>query len=156
MPTPGFILALREKIGHDLLWLPGVTVVVFDDGGRVLLGQRADTAQWTLITGILDPGEEPAVGAAREVLEETGVVVRIESLVAVHSQPPVEFVNKDRCQFMNLVFGARAVSGAARVNDDESTAVGWFGLDELPALGETHLRRLQWALDFTGETRFLR
>ncbi len=156
MPTPDFVLALREKIGHDLLWLPGVTAVVFDDGGKVLLGQRADTGDWTLITGMLDPGEEPAVGAAREVLEETGVVARMEGLVAVHSQEPITFPNGDRCQFMNLIFKAQAVSGVARVNDDESVAVQWFGLDELPPLRQTHLLRLQWALDFSGETRFLR
>ncbi|MCY0904923.1 NUDIX hydrolase [Arthrobacter sp. H14-L1] len=156
MPTPGFVLALRQKIGHDLLWLPGVTAVVFDDAGKVLLGQRADTGDWTLITGMLDPGEEPAVGAAREVLEETGVVARMEGLVAVHSQEPITFPNGDRCQFMNLIFKAHSVSGVARVNDDESVAVGWFGLDELPPLRATHLQRLQWALDFSGQTRFLR
>ena len=72
MPTPDFILRLREKIGHDLLWLPGVTAVVLDDRNRVLLGRRADNGRWTLITGILEPGEQPAVGVVREVLEETG------------------------------------------------------------------------------------
>ncbi|MDF9752420.1 8-oxo-dGTP pyrophosphatase MutT (NUDIX family) [Arthrobacter sp. ES3-54] len=62
MATPDFILRLREKIGHEALWLPGVTGVVFDDAGRVLLGQRADNRQWGLITGILEPGEDPAPG----------------------------------------------------------------------------------------------
>ena len=33
MATPDFILKLREKIGHETLWLPGVTGVVFDDAG---------------------------------------------------------------------------------------------------------------------------
>ncbi|MDQ6755132.1 MAG: NUDIX domain-containing protein [Actinomycetota bacterium] len=156
MPTPEFVLKLREKIGHDLLWLPGVTAVVFDDDGRVLLGQRADTAQWTLITGMLDPGEEPAAGAVREVLEETGIVAEMESLVAVHSQEAIEFPNGDQCQFMNLVFRARAVAGEAMVNDDESLAVGWFALDELPELSVRHHQRLQWALDYDGATHFLR
>ncbi|MCZ2403236.1 NUDIX domain-containing protein [Paenarthrobacter sp. Z7-10] len=156
MPTPDFVLKLREKIGHDLLWLPGVTAVVFDDDGRVLLGQRADTGRWTLITGMLDPGEEPAIGAAREVLEETGVTVRIESLVAVHSEDAIEFPNGDKCQFMNLVFRGRAASGQVAVGDDESLAVGWFELDALPELAGTHRARLQWALDFSGETHFQR
>ena len=30
-PVPEHVLALREKIGHDLLWLPGVTAVVSPD-----------------------------------------------------------------------------------------------------------------------------
>ena len=34
MPTPEFVLELRKKIGHDLLWLNGVTGCVLDDRGR--------------------------------------------------------------------------------------------------------------------------
>jgi 8-oxo-dGTP pyrophosphatase MutT (NUDIX family) len=45
MPTPQFVLDLRAKIGHQMLWLPGVTAVVFDDDGRVLLVQRADNGR---------------------------------------------------------------------------------------------------------------
>ena len=44
-------------------------------GDEILLTERADNGEWAPVTGILDPGEEPAVGAAREALEETGVVV---------------------------------------------------------------------------------
>ena len=36
MPTPEFVLELRKKIGHDLLWLNGVTGCVLDDRGRLL------------------------------------------------------------------------------------------------------------------------
>ena len=79
MATPDFVLALREKVGHDELWLPGVTAVVLR-GSEVLLVRRADSGAWTPVTGIVDPGEEPAVAAAREVLEEADVVARVESL----------------------------------------------------------------------------
>ena len=30
MPVPDFVVSLRERIGHDLLWLPGVTAVVLN------------------------------------------------------------------------------------------------------------------------------
>ena len=39
----------------------------------MLLVKRSDNGAWTPVTGIVDPGEEPAVAAAREALEETGV-----------------------------------------------------------------------------------
>jgi len=68
MPTPDFVLALREKIGTASLWLSGVTAVVVR-GDEVLLVRRADTGAWTPVTGIIDPGEEPAVAAVREVEE---------------------------------------------------------------------------------------
>lgn len=156
MPIPDFIVALREKIGTDLLWMPGVTACVFDAGGRVLLGRRADNGNWGLITGILDPGEEPAVGAVREVLEETGVVAVVEYLASVSAGRPVQFPNGDRAQFLDLNFRCRYVSGEARVNDDESLAVGWFGLDELPPMPENHLKRLKAAIDATGVPVFER
>ncbi|MFD1213922.1 NUDIX domain-containing protein [Arthrobacter sp. GCM10027362] len=156
MPTPDFILQLRSKIGHDLLWLPGVTAVVLDDAGRVLLCQRADNLHWTLVTGIVDPGEHPARTAVREVLEETAVVAEVEHLAEVYAGGPMQFVNGDRAQFLNLTFRCRYVSGRARVNDDESAQVGWFGLDQLPELSDYHLDRLQAALRATGVPEFVR
>ena len=60
MPTPEFILELRKKVGHDLLWLMGVSGYVEDEQGRVLLGKRSDTGEWAMVYGINEPGEEPA------------------------------------------------------------------------------------------------
>ena len=34
MPTPDFIREIRATAGHQLLWLPGVSAVVFDDEGN--------------------------------------------------------------------------------------------------------------------------
>ena len=136
MPIPPYVAGLRERVGTDLLWLPGVTVVVRDDAGRLLLGQRSDTRQWALISGIVDPGEEPAVAAAREVLEETGVAVVVEALAAVSTTGEVEYANGDRSVYLDLLFSARPASpeavAAARVTDDENLDVGWFAPDALP------------------------
>ena len=61
MPIPEFVAALRSHVGTGLLWMPGVSGVVIDDAGRLLLGRRADTGQWAIISGILEPGERNAV-----------------------------------------------------------------------------------------------
>ena len=89
MPTPEFVLSLREKIGHDLLWLMGVSGYVEDEQGRVLLGRRSDTGEWAMVYGINEPGEEPADTVAREVKEETGVDVVVTDLVSVKSSRKV-------------------------------------------------------------------
>ncbi|MEU6139739.1 NUDIX domain-containing protein [Streptomyces sp. NPDC047081] len=146
MPTPDFIREIRASAGHQLLWLPGVSAVVFDDQGRVLLGQRADNHRWALISGIPDPGEQPAAALVREVQEETGVDVVVERMVAVRSGKSVTYPNGDVCQFMDLCFRCRAVGGEARVNDDESLAVGWFALDALPEMTDYHHFRIKQAL----------
>ena len=88
MPIPPFVALLRRKIGHDLLWMPGITAVVLRDRQgqpghtstaedaadpgqslEVLLIKRSDTGAWTPVTGITDPGEHPHDTAEREVLE---------------------------------------------------------------------------------------
>lgn len=41
--------------------------------GKLLMGRRRDTGKWTEPGGHLDNGENPLMGAARELLEETGI-----------------------------------------------------------------------------------
>ncbi len=154
MPTPDFVLALRRRIGHDPLWLPGVGGVVFNGEGHVLLGQRADNGRWTIITGMVEPGEEPAVALTREVEEETGIVVEVEYLLDAGVVGPITFPNGDVCTFLTLDFRCRQVGGTARVNDDESLDVRWFPLDALPALNERHRALVLGAGHFDGVTRF--
>src|SRR5690606_5091656 len=58
----------------------GVGVVVVIDG-RLLLVRRAmnpERGKWSLPAGFVDAGEDPRSTAAREALEETGLVVEIE------------------------------------------------------------------------------
>jgi 8-oxo-dGTP pyrophosphatase MutT (NUDIX family) len=154
MSTPEFILHLREKIGHDLLWLPGVTGVVFDASGRVLLVRRSDDNQWTLVTGCLDPGEQPALGIAREIFEETAVNAAVERVIAVESTAAKAFPNGDNVQFIDIAFRCRAVSGVAMVNDDESVDVRWFALNDLPELPPRHSQCIRRALEPAGEAWF--
>ncbi|MEU3917171.1 NUDIX domain-containing protein [Streptomyces sp. NPDC029004] len=147
MATPDFIRQIRADAGHQLLLLPGVSAVVFDDTGRVLLGRRVDTGKWSVIGGIPEPGEQPAVTAVREVYEETAVRCVAERVVLVQGLPkPVTYPNGDRCQFMDITFRCRAVGGQARVNDDESLEVGWFSADSLPELKDFALFRIKQAL----------
>jgi lipoyl(octanoyl) transferase len=55
---------------HDV----SIVKVVLHDGDRVLLLQRspAEGGFWQPVTGTIEPGEDPARAAARELLEETG------------------------------------------------------------------------------------
>ena len=129
-----------------MLLLPGVTAVVLDDAGRLLLGQRADDGSWALIAGVMDPGEQPAEAVVREVYEETGVHVVPERITSVLTQPPNTYPNGDQTEFVDITFRCRAVGGEARVNDDESLAVGWFALADLPPINALNHRRIAWAV----------
>ncbi|GAA2571166.1 NUDIX domain-containing protein [Winogradskya consettensis] len=145
MAISEYLKSLRSVVGTRLLFLPGVTAVVFDDAGRVLLGRRSDDGSWGLIAGVMDPGEQPAETVVREVFEETAVHVVPERITGVFTQPPNTYPNGDRTEYVDISFRCRAVGGEARVNDDESLEVGWFALDELPPIGDLTRRRIEWA-----------
>ncbi len=152
MATPDFILALREKIGTDPLWLPGSTAVVVRDA-EVLLVRRADTGEWTPVTGIVDPGEEPADTAVRETLEEADVVAVPERLALVGVGEEIVYANGDRTRYVDLTFRLRWVSGDPRPADGENTEAAWFALDDLPTMTDDMHRRIDAALE-EGPARF--
>jgi len=153
VPTPEFIRALRDQIGTAPLWLSGVTAVVLRDD-EVLLVRRADNGHWTPVTGIIDPGEEPAVAAMREVQEETAVQAVAERLVWVHVTGPVVYDNGDQCQYLDLVFRLAWQRGEPRPADEENTAAAWFALDNLPPLPAHMAERIAVAVANRPEARF--
>lgn len=142
MPTPAFVLDLRAKVGHQLLWLSTAMGAVFDDDGRVLLGRRADNGAWTLPGGIIDPAEQPADAAVREVFEETGVVAIPEVLTSIGVSPPMTYPNGDKVQYLEYCFRCQRAGGEASVGDGELSDVAWHALDDLPDLGPTSRRLL--------------
>lgn len=150
MPIPDFIVELRRHVGHAPLWLVGVTAVVVR-GGQVLLVQRADNGAWTPVTGIVEPGENPADGAVREVLEESGVHAVPRRLAWVHVTNPVVHVNGDHAQYLDHVFRMDWTAGEPFPADDESVDAGWFDLDALPPMSDDMRRRITLAAD--GDAR---
>ena len=153
MPIPDFILELREKVGHAPLPLVGVSAVVIRDH-QVLLGRRSDNGALTPVTGIVDPGEEPADAAVREALEEAGVVVRATRLASVHQVPRVTYDNGDQADYLDLTFRCEWLSGDPYPADGEMSEVGWYDLESLPAMDSDMRRRIASALSEDDPARF--
>ncbi len=63
--------------------MPSVTIITFDDRGRVLLARHADAVVWVAPGGSVDPHESPADAAVREMWEETGLRVEPTRVVVV-------------------------------------------------------------------------
>ena len=154
-PIPDFIVELRAKVGDHLLWMPAVTAVV-RRGDEVLLVERADNGAWTPVTGIIDPGEEPAVCAAREAMEEACVSIRVDRLAMTSVHPEVVYDNGDRASYLDLTFACTWLEGEARVGDDESTDVRWWPVDALPPMSERMRSRIEAAFSDEREARFVR
>lgn len=92
-----------------------VGAVVHDAAGRLLLIRRANEpgrGQWSLPGGRVEPGESDASAVARELREETGLEVRVGSLIGSVQRGP----------FLIFDYAAEAVGGELRAGDDASAA----------------------------------
>jgi 8-oxo-dGTP pyrophosphatase MutT (NUDIX family) len=146
MPIPEFVVELRRHLGQVPLWLPGATAVVIRDE-QVLLVKRSDNLAWTAVTGIVEPGENPADCAVREVLEETGIHVVARRLALVSVSPQIVHANGDQAQYLDLVFRMDWVGGEPFPADDESLETRWFDFAEIPEMSADMRRRVDVASD---------
>ena len=153
MAIPDFVASLREKIGTAPLWLAGVTAVVVKDD-QLLLVRRADNGAWTPVTGIIDPGEQPADAGVREVAEEAGVRVVPQRLASVGVTDVVVYANGDESQFLDLTFLMRWADGDPHPADGENTEARWFPMDALPAMSQEMTVRIDAALSERSSALF--
>src|SRR4051794_40400166 len=119
MGLSGYIAKLRQRVGRDLLLMPSVSAIIFNDDGHVLLHRSADDAKWYLIGGAMEPGEHPSDACVREVREETGLIVSPERLVGVYTSPPVVYPNGDQVIYVGTTFRCRVIGGTLCIADDE-------------------------------------
>jgi ADP-ribose pyrophosphatase YjhB (NUDIX family) len=110
----------------------GVSVVIRDEAGRVLMGRRAYGAfagLWCIPCGLLEWGEDVRAGAIRELREETGLEVTADTIVAVHSN--FHFADDSS---VGIWFGGRVIGGELHCADGEMTELGYFDPAAPPAL----------------------
>ncbi len=107
-----------------------VGAIVFDDQGRVLLVERArppGAGLWTVPGGKLEGAETLAQAVAREVREETGLLVEVGPLACV-----VERIGDDH-HFVILDYLARVIGGTLAAGSD-ARAARFAGEEDLAAL----------------------
>jgi ADP-ribose pyrophosphatase YjhB (NUDIX family) len=140
-------LVVRDVHGHQRPVCPNCRRIIYYDpkvavtsvvqrDGKVLLVRRASDpgyGLWSMPGGYVDRGEVVEEAAAREVQEETGLEVAIDGLIGLFSQAGQPVIV--------AAFYARETGGALSAGD-EALDVGFFSLDELPALAFPGDRRI--------------
>lgn len=112
-----------------------VAGIVFDERGRVLTIRRRDNNQWQPPGGVLELGETFEAGLRREVLEETGIHVRVERLTGIYKNMNLGIVA--------LVFRCAAVGGTPQTTD-ESRDVQWLDfMDAVTLMPPTYAVRVK-------------
>jgi 8-oxo-dGTP diphosphatase len=99
-----------------------VAGIVVDGEGRALLVRRRDNGHWEPPGGILELDEPITAGVRREVREETGLDVEVESLTGVYK-------NMTR-GIVALVFRCRPVGGTLEPTDEASDFI-WATRDQI-------------------------
>lgn len=137
-----------ERLTEDFLQQPGYATPKVDvrgavvRDGRILLVQERADGLWAMPGGWADVGETPSAMVAREVLEESGLVVRPRKIVGVfdanRSGTPRAFYHAYK-----VVFLCELVGGEAR-GSEETLDAGFFSFAEAPplSLSRTHPRHL--------------
>lgn len=102
----------------------GAFCVIRDDKQRILLCHRRDKDLWNLPGGRVEKGESPWDAAVREVQEEIGLNVLIDTLIGCYFKPVAD----------DLVFMFTATSTGDQLPhiSDEADDVQYFLLDKLP------------------------
>ena len=116
--------------------------------GQVLLIKSPRYGDWEFPGGQVEEGETIPHALEREVFEETGIIVRVKSLVGIYS-------NLRKPSIVNMDFSCEYVSGELTTSE-ESTQVEWVDSEE--ALSRVKRKaiygRLKNMLEFSGEITY--
>ena len=110
----------------------------------LLLMRRSDNGFWGLPGGFVEVGESVEQATRREVAEETGWAVDVDSLIGVYSDPASQVVDYGRrkgagpdggdrrIQVVNLCFHATARKQGEPTTPEETLEMGFFETEALP------------------------
>src|SRR5215469_5021269 len=122
----------RDYPEHPLIGVGAVIV----RGEKALLVRRATEplkGEWSVPGGVLELGEKLRVGAAREVLEETGLTVEVGEVLDVFDSIFPDADGRTQYHFVLIDFLCRPIAGEAKAGSDVSD-VRWVSLTELAEL----------------------
>ena len=132
----GYIMNLREKVGHDPLIGVGATTLVFNNKNELLLNLRSDTNNWGIPGGSKELNETLEECAIRELKEETNINVNDLELITVLSGKEYYFKypNEDELDCVIVLYKVSDYVGELKINDGESKKLEFFSLDNMPEL----------------------
>jgi ADP-ribose pyrophosphatase len=132
-----YIAYLRKKIGHAPCLSVGVSALILDEQGRILLEKRQDNGLYCLPGGSIDFEEKVLEGLKREIFEETGISLQKAALFMIQSGPntTLHYPNGDITNYVVLTFIASLKDSEAHIapHDQESSEVFFCAIRDLPS-----------------------
>lgn len=136
MPISDYLKRLRAKVSNELLLVPSVTGIVYDEQGRILLARHAEGEVWLAPGGSIEPNETPANAIVREMWEETGLLVEPTRIIGVYGGPEflITYGNGDQVTYLMTVFECRILEGRMQADGIETLALAFFSQSDLGGL----------------------
>ncbi|MEK2461613.1 NUDIX hydrolase [Lactobacillus gasseri] len=132
--TKDYVKALRQKVGHEPIILNFAGGILTNDQNEILLQKRSDFNAWGLPGGVLEFGESAQEACVREFLEETGLKVRIKSLLGVSTNFIQCYPNQDVAQGITIEFIVELVEKTSKEVSSETLELKYFSKDKLPKI----------------------
>ena len=127
-----YIHELRKEIGPRKIILNCAGAVIVREG-KILFQRRTDNGKWGLIGGLVEMNETYEQAALREIREETGLEVKLDSFLGIFHNYNMVWSNGDAAHVISAMFTASIIRGESRI-DEESYELRFFGKDELPEI----------------------
>lgn len=130
----GYVMSLREKIGHAPIIMTATGVLILDENNRLLLQRRTDNGLWDYPGGSMELGESFEQCAKREVREETGLECQELEVFTIVSGEDQHYIypNGDEIYAAGVVYLCRRFTGELCVQQEEAFEQRFFALDALP------------------------
>ena len=127
---------LRTKVGSVRVLSPSVGAVIHDREGRLLLQEKSSGEAWSLPAGGIELGESPQEAIIREVMEETGYVVCVHSILGVFGGVEYRYTypSGDQVEYVAILFQCKIIGGSGIPTDSETKSTQYFGRHEMPEL----------------------
>ncbi|WP_251716602.1 NUDIX hydrolase [Lactobacillus agrestimuris] len=129
-----YIKDIRKKVGHDPLILTFASGILTNDDNLILLQKRSDFKTWGLPGGAIEFGETAEDACVREFLEETGMKVRVKSLLGVSSNQIQNYPNGDIAQSILIIFLVELIKEVTDNLSSETLELKYFNKNNLPKI----------------------
>lgn len=129
-----YIKNLRQRVGHEPLILNFAGGILVNEKNEILLQKRSDFNSWGLPGGAMEFGESAEEACVREFLEETGLKVKVKSLLGVSTNFVQHYPNGDVAQAVVIEFIVELVEKTDEQGSSETLDLGYFSRDKLPSI----------------------
>ncbi|MGX5574281.1 NUDIX hydrolase [Bacillus toyonensis] len=114
-----------------------VSISVFKDDKVLIIKENKPTAieKWNFPSGRIEYGEDIFHSACREVKEETGFDVKLNSTTGVYN-----FISSTNTQVILSHFNAEVIGGSLYLEEEEILDSKWININELVKFDNKELR----------------